>query len=587
MKKKIDRHNSVILFVKSYLTMIIKLILIFSHIITISSESISSQTWPNIIQDLSSKINNYKSHDKTMENHPLNEGFMLLSNNHKQSSSTISSSTSLIVINQISTSDKISSITCKTKTIVENLNHTISSIIDYTVDHLGKRVSNESIYDNDEIDSFLKVDDDILSKQIVNSGSTVDGSGYTTEETTEQTSESTTKSSEPITSPSVTTGIITSTTTSTTTTTIPFEPPTLPNNTMFIMKINCTNANNTLFDILTRINATLSHYTYSVSPNYNELECNDSTADVTLNFNIPDNITISNDLYELLDNIALSIPVPLVALNPCGNNETVPVINVTSCFLINLCHLCGIPPRGVCLPENGLSKCECFVNENDTSRPYIGDRCLPPPDLITTTTTTPPSSPSRWTPIIIGIVTGLASLFLATTCCLWALAAWRRRRHHKDDLRIFRLWHLPRAKVPTSATQNNVQNPLYNNTTPTDASSSNPSESDDNQSNITDSTFFKELDQKMGENLRATIARPNTNAILSSLPPDTISTISSNDPIDELDAIIDNDDLNLTFHDSLDDLYEDNEILEAVNPNVKLPRPNIDSKPSGFFSFFN
>ncbi|CAF4872457.1 unnamed protein product, partial [Rotaria sp. Silwood1] len=116
--------------------------------------------------------------------------------------------------------------------------------------------------------------------------------------------------------------------------------------------------------------------------------------------------------------------------------------------------------------------------------------------------------------------------------------------------------------------------------------SSNRTESDEDPNNTADSAFFKELDQKMGENLRATRTRPNASAILASLPSDTISTISSNDSIDELDAIIDNEDLNLTFHDSLDDLYEDNEILEAVNPNVKLPRPNVDSKPSGLFSKF-
>lgn len=89
----------------------------------------------------------------------------------------------------------------------------------------------------------------------------------------------------------------------------------------------------------------------------------------------------------------------------------------------------------------------------------------------------------------------------------------------------------------------------------------------------------------MGENLRATRTRPNANAILASLPPDTISTISSDDPIDELDAIIDNEDLDLTFHDPLNDLFDDNdEMLEAINPNLQIPRPQVDSKPSGLFS---
>ncbi len=149
------------------------------------------------------------------------------------------------------------------------------------------------------------------------------------------------------------------------------------------------------------------------------------------------------------------------------------------------------------------------------------------------------------------------------------------------DLRIRRLWHLPRAQIPKSVTNENVQNYL-NNTIST--LSSNQTDSDYNRSNTTDSTFFKELDQKMGENLRATITRPNTQAMLASLPSDTISTLSSYDPIDELDSIIDNEDINMTFHDPLNELYEDNETLEVINPNLKLPRPNVDSKPTGLFS---
>ncbi|CAF4857298.1 unnamed protein product [Rotaria sp. Silwood1] len=485
-----------------------------------------------------------------MNDHPLNEEFMLLSNNRKQPSSTPSSSTSLIVINRISTLHSISSTTCKTKTILENSNYTMPSI----GDHLGKQVSNEPNSDNDietsskqtridddsdEIESFMKVDDAVLSIQLVSIGFTVDGSGETTEETTEGTSD-------------------------------------LPNNTIVIMTINCTNASDTLFYILTRINTTIP-FTYIVSPNYNQLTCNGTSVDVTLNFNTTDNINTINELYENLENITSSVGVPLVTFNKCGRNETEPVINVTSCFLINLCRLCGTPPRGVCLPEDGVSKCKCFVNTDDPSRPYVGDRCLPADPIKLSTA-------PRWTPIIIGIIAGLASLCCAITCCLWTIAIWRRRRNlNKDELRIFRLWHLPRAQIPTSGTQENV--PTYRPNTPS-TYSSNRTESDQDPNNTADSAFFKELDQKMGENLRATRTRPNASAILASLPSDTISTISSNDSIDELDAIIDNEDLNLTFHDSLDDLYEDNEILEAVNPNVKLPRPNVDSKPSGLFSKF-
>ncbi len=98
--------------------------------------------------------------------------------------------------------------------------------------------------------------------------------------------------------------------------------------------------------------------------------------------------------------------------------------NVTSCYLINLCNYCGINPRrGVCLPENPISTCRCFNNEKDPSRPYAGEFCLPSP-----VPAKPQSIPSRWTPIIVGILSGLTGLFFAITCCLWTVAVWRHRR---------------------------------------------------------------------------------------------------------------------------------------------------------------
>ena len=277
----------------------------------------------------------------------------------------------------------------------------------------------------------------------------------------------------------------------------------------------------------------------------------------------------------------------------------VPVTNVTSCFYIDQCHLCGTdsPPRGICYPELGVSACKCYVND-DTSEPYAGERCLPQ-DKGPLRATYPAT---RWTPVIVGILAGVAGLFCTLTCCLWALALWRRRRRHdsnkyevlldvrviffsfyliRDELPTSRLWNLPRAQMPTSGTAENIPRHVTN-TTPT--SSSNQTDSDRDRMNTADSEFFKELDQRMSENLRATIARPNTSGLLASLPLDEAPTLSVHDPIDELDAIIDNEDLNRTFHEPLTDLFEDNEVLEAINTNLKLPRPNLSSEPTGFLS---
>ena len=104
------------------------------------------------------------------------------------------------------------------------------------------------------------------------------------------------------------------------------------------------------------------------------------------------------------------------------------ITGVTSCFLINECNLCGLnPARGECLLATGLSKCRCFQNENDPSRPYVGDFCQESSILPVQASNDP-----SWAPIIVGILAGLAGLFCAITCCLWFVAGYRRRRRNPD-----------------------------------------------------------------------------------------------------------------------------------------------------------
>lgn len=161
--------------------------------------------------------------------------------------------------------------------------------------------------------------------------------------------------------------------------------------------------------------------------------------------------------------------------------------------------------------------------------------------------------------------------------------------------------------MPTKVTAENIQSYLNS----TGSNTTAPTTSDDLTMNSDHSTyrtnyefdgnesvssdFFKKLDQDTAAKFRGTITRPDVHAILSSLPtpttPSSGSSIASgtmesifDDPIDELDAIIDNDDLTMTFHDPLDDLFNDDEMLEVINPNLKVPRPQVDSKPTGRFS---
>ncbi|CAF3337216.1 unnamed protein product [Rotaria socialis] len=373
----------------------------------------------------------------------------------------------------------------------------------------------------------------------------------------------------------------------------------------FIIRINCDNISSVTEEIMRRFNESFA-YPYTIVIKNNGSTCDQSgLTDFLFEITTADNITVQNTAFQILDNITTNLSVGIYSVGKCAN-KTVLVQNVTACFLLDLCDLCGgAVQRGACLPSLGVSKCQCFANTADPSSPYTGDFCL--------ASASPESlSSSSWIPVVVGVLAGLAGIFCAITCCLLALAAWRRRRRlspKEDDLRIRRIWHLPRAQVPTTVTAENIQTYLNSTSLSINTTSSIQDNStlDNDRStyrtnyeydgNATaNSTFFKQLDQTMGTKLRATITRPDISAVLSSLPAiskshsisssTTIPSISD-DPIDELDAIIDDEDLTMTFHDPLDDLFQDNEMLEVINPNLALPRPQMDSQPSGLFSFFN
>ncbi|CAF0812527.1 unnamed protein product [Didymodactylos carnosus] len=113
----------------------------------------------------------------------------------------------------------------------------------------------------------------------------------------------------------------------------------------------------------------------------------------------------------------------------------------------------------------------------------------------------------------------------------------------------------------------------------------------DNNNQTINSEFFRDLEQTMRVNMRATVARPDMHVMLTSLPTNTTTTSTSTtaytvDPFDDLDDIIDDDDLTTMFHDPLDNLFDDEEIIEVYNPNLKLPRPQVDTQPTGLFSHF-
>lgn len=166
--------------------------------------------------------------------------------------------------------------------------------------------------------------------------------------------------------------------------------------------------------------------------------------------------------------------------------------NITSCYLIDLCNLCGINPRrGICLPENNVSKCQCFANPNDTLISYTGEFC----NIQQTTPTSSISSSSSWSSIVIGILASIAGIFCITTVFL--LVCHRCRRSEKESGFDF---YLPRNDIPTNG---------------------------------------------INENQRTIIPVLNPQSILVDLSSDNMSITSIYDPINELDAIIDNEDISI------------------------------------------
>ena len=120
----------------------------------------------------------------------------------------------------------------------------------------------------------------------------------------------------------------------------------------------------------------------------------------------------------------------------------------------------------------------------------------------------------------------------------------------RDDLLIRRIWHLPRAVVPVAVSAERSSNA---------SGSSSSSERESHES--LDGSFFDDLDQRLNASL--------PDAMLASLPEDLIAQGATDDPIHELDAIIDREDVSTPFHDALDHLQDPSEF---INPNLNIPR---------------
>ena len=127
-----------------------------------------------------------------MESNPSNEGFIILSDNQKQH--LPSRSANRMKEKQTPDPRTWSNITATTtsKTIAKSSNRTSDSQLDYSAVRLGRRLLNDISYDTDidttpanslhnhpsDVDDFLAVNDEELSKQLMLMAVSTDGSGY-------------------------------------------------------------------------------------------------------------------------------------------------------------------------------------------------------------------------------------------------------------------------------------------------------------------------------------------------------------------------------------------------------------------------
>jgi len=467
-----------------------RLIFVFVSFVCLTAEKLNDQIWTNFFEDFSSKIHDYQSDKPIREKNPFDEGFLLLANTQKKSVQTNITPTT----------------TCHTVT------STIStSLIQITTEETStkNRFKRSPIDDDVEMKDFLSIDDDDgkVLEALLKAGPTVDASGFT-EETTS------TSTAPPL--PEITS---------------------LTGFSEFFLTINPTNAQAVWENFLTRLNAT-SYSPTNLQQAQNALEqCNSSSTscNIPLNFNTTDDIGVLNELFQTLENIAKELNTTLNSVNRCGNSQTVAVNNVDSCYLITLCGLCGRnPPRGVCLPKYNVSRCECFADSGDPLEPYAGEFCLKTKRPLTTVT------PS-WTPVVIGVLSGVAGLFLAVTALLTFAAWWQHNSlpNVSNPGPIQRMWHLPRAKPPQSATAENDQPSLNDSPSVTNSDSMLP-----------DPNFFQDLDDQLNAN----------SSPLS----------ETYDPIHELDGIIDNEDISSLFHDASDENPMNSQPFDVVNPHIRL-----------------
>jgi hypothetical protein len=183
------------------------MIIVFACIKCTTTEILSNDNNPS----LTAETNDYKSNENTAEINPINEGFIIFSDNQKKYPLSPMSSTSASPIKkkETSISRTLSNTTATTKTkhqltptstsktttttLTKTPNYTANSTVNHPSNRRGRRLLHDSNYDTDmdtsttntsldnesDMGSFLKVNDEELSNQLLYMSAMAEGSGET------------------------------------------------------------------------------------------------------------------------------------------------------------------------------------------------------------------------------------------------------------------------------------------------------------------------------------------------------------------------------------------------------------------------
>jgi hypothetical protein len=126
-------------------------------------EHVSSSTPSNINDVRTVRINDYQSNIKVVEANPLNEHFMVMKNNRPMRT-------------QLNT-------TCRPEvTVVSHsstlLDRAVRQAVELTTD--DSRTQDSDRYENDEMKSFMMIDDEKLNRELLQMPVNMDGSGDST-----------------------------------------------------------------------------------------------------------------------------------------------------------------------------------------------------------------------------------------------------------------------------------------------------------------------------------------------------------------------------------------------------------------------